>query len=101
MSAEVVVVVENQDARAAASCFTVEVSGGQAADAAADNDQIVYLASIFRLARGIPESAVAQAVSGVEGAGMAAAHASERRWIVLGRLLRTAGLVFASTREQV
>ena len=40
--------------------LAVEMRRRQAADAAADNDQIVSFARIFGLAGGIPESAVAQ-----------------------------------------
>jgi len=40
MSAEIVVVIENQDALIRAECGPIEVGGGQTGDAAADDDQI-------------------------------------------------------------
>ena len=90
MSAEVVVVVEDQNARVFAGRLAVEVRRGQTADAAADDDQVVSLAGILGLAGRVPECAVAQAVSRIERSGMAAAKSGERRRIVVGRLFGTA-----------
>ena len=66
VSAEIVVVIENEDASLRARRLAIEVRRREAADAAADNDQIVGFAGVFGLARRVPERAVAQAVSGVE-----------------------------------
>ena len=46
MTAEVVVVIENQDARAVAKAVAEELGGGQARYAAADHHQIVEVISL-------------------------------------------------------
>ena len=86
VSAEVVVVFEDEDARVRAGVLAIEMRGGEAADAAADDDEVVGFAGVLRRAGRFPERAVAQAVRGVERAGMAAAQAGERGRIVVGRL---------------
>src|ERR1019366_1680038 len=91
VSTEVVVVVEDENAGFRTGCFAVEVSGGQAANAAADDDQVVGFAGFFGLARRIPECAVAQGVSSVEGTGVAATHAGESGRVIVGRGLGTDG----------
>ena len=83
VSAEVVVIIENEDARFVAGRLAVEMRGRQSADAAADDDQVVGFAGIFGLARRIPESSIAKAVRGFERSGMAAAHAGQSGWIVV------------------
>src|SRR5260370_8952545 len=74
VSSKVVVVFEDEDACFSATCLAVKMRGGKAADSAADDNQIVDFAGLFRLARRIPESAVAQSVGGVKRTGMAAPH---------------------------
>ena len=66
VSAEVVVIVEDEDACFCACCLAIEVRRCQAADAAADNNQIVGLAGVDRLASLVPKRAVAQAMRGIE-----------------------------------
>ncbi len=92
MSAEVVVVVEDEDARFSAASLAVEVGRGEAADASPNDDEVISFAGVLGLANGVPERAIAQGVSRVEGTGMAAAHSGERRRIVGGGLLR-AGII--------
>ena len=85
VSAEIVVVLEDQDARRRAVGFAVEPRRGQSADAAADHDQIVIL--LDRQAGDIEGFALAADLMGdLEGSGMAAAQAGERRRIVAGRI---------------
>jgi hypothetical protein len=73
MAAEILVVVEDEDA-AVAGMRALEMRSGQAADARADDDQIVFFARIRWRRRRI---AVAQCMSGLEGTRMAPAHARE------------------------
>src|ERR1700686_3763723 len=74
VSAKVVVVVEDEDTSLAAGRLAVKMRGRETADAAADDDQVIDFAGVFRLARGFPEHAVAQAVSRVKRTRMAAPH---------------------------
>src|SRR5581483_6920576 len=73
VSAEVVVVVEDEDA-GARPLHPVEVRRREAADAAADDDQIEALAGVDRRAGAGPEPAVAKRVRRLERPGMTAAH---------------------------
>ncbi len=88
MSAEVVVVVENEDLRRRARPRAVEVRRRQSADAAAHHDEIVGFARVLRRAGVAPEITVAQRMRHVERSVVAAAHAGQRRRIVTGRVLR-------------
>src|SRR5579871_2332833 len=88
MPTEIVVVVENQDARFLACCFAIEVRRGESADPSADNDQIVALTGINRRARRIPESAVPQCVRRIKRSWMTAAHSSQDRRIIGRRFFR-------------
>src|SRR5271170_7132852 len=87
MSAEVVMIVEDENARLLSRRLAVEMSRRQTTDAAADHDQVVTLARVFGLAGRVPECTVTQIVGRVEGSGMAATKSGERRWIVVRRLL--------------
>src|ERR1700687_1993065 len=71
VSAEVVVVVEDEDASLGAGRLAIEMRGRETADAAADNDQVIDFARVFRFARGFPENAVPQAVGRVKRTRMA------------------------------
>jgi hypothetical protein len=84
VAAKIIVVVEQQDARARRGPGSVEVRGGQAADAGADNDQIVFLTGVRRRRSA---AAVAQRMGGLEGSRMAAAQAGEQRGIVVRGIL--------------
>ncbi len=87
VAAEIIVVV--QDQYAAFRCLgPIEVGRRQAADAPADDDQIVFLAGIGRRRPGL---AVSERMSAFEGSGMAAAHAGEKRGIVAQGILGSAG----------
>src|SRR5882762_679406 len=87
MTAEIVVIVENEDAAVCLSC-AVEVRGGEAADASTDDDQVVFLAGIPR--RG-PALAVAQGMGVLEGAGVTAPEAGEERRVVAEGVLSGGG----------
>ena len=65
MATEIIVVVENEDAR---GCVpgAVEVCRCQSADAAANDDKIIGLAGVGDLAGLSPEVTVAQAMSALE-----------------------------------
>ena len=86
--AEVIVVVENQDARLVASGLAEKMRRGESADASADNHQIVGLASVHGLGSIVPEGAVAEFVHGFEGPGMTSAQAGLAGRIVTGDALR-------------
>ena len=87
MSAKVVVIVEDEDARVRARSLAIEMRGGESADAASHDDEVVCLAGILRRASCVPEGAVAQRVRRIERSGMAAAQSGERGRVVGGRLL--------------
>ncbi len=74
MAAEIVVIVEDQHAGLRLR-RAIERGGGEPADSAADDDKIIALDRAFRLAE---RRAVAQAMRGLERAGMAAAHSCQR-----------------------
>src|SRR5262249_34106737 len=80
---EIVVVIENEDARGWSGDATVEEGGSQPADAAADHDEIVGL-----LDRPPLEAEVLAferlRVRELEGARMLAAQSGERRRVALG-----------------
>jgi hypothetical protein len=82
VAAEVVVVVEDEDFRAAADLFDEVVRRREPAQSAADDDEIVRLAGADRAGE-IPLPAIAQLVRDLERSVMAAAHAGARRWIVV------------------
>ena len=89
VTAEVVVVVEDQDPRGRAGRLTVEERRRQAAQPGADDDQVVDLAGIGG-AGDLPGAAVArQRVRGLERPDVAAAQAGERGRIVGVRRHRT------------
>ncbi len=87
VAAEIVVIVEDEDAALRLAC-AIEVGGGEAADAGADDDQVVFLAGI---GGGGPGFAVAQSMSILEGTGVAAAHAGEQRRVVAEGVLGGGG----------
>src|SRR5580704_10003188 len=87
VTAEIVVVVEDQDAGVLVFC-PIEMRRRQPADAAAHDNEVVGFIGLFEIARSRPEIAVAQAVCGFVGAGMAAAQPGQRRRIIAGRILR-------------
>ncbi len=84
VTAEIIVIVEQKDAAAAAALRAVEMRGGKPADAGADDDEIVALAGVLERWRRL---AVAQRVGSLEGARMTAAHAGEERRVIAGRIL--------------
>ncbi len=84
--------------RASLPAAAVEMGGGEAADAAADDDQIVDLAGVFGLAGVLEELAVAEAVGGFKGTLVAAAHAGEGGGVVAGRLFGIGGGIEAEEK---
>src|SRR5258708_12201527 len=88
VTAEIVMIVENEDAAIGLGLCAVEVRGGEAADAAADDDQVVFFA---RIRGGGRWYAVAQCMSVLEGAGMTAAQAGEQRGVVAEDILPPTG----------
>ena len=87
VAAEIVMVVENEDAGGRA-LRAIEMGCGESTDAAANDHQIVGIFARLRGRRGFPEVAVAQAVGHFEGARVAAAQAGEGGRVVAGRVLR-------------
>src|SRR5262249_2341399 len=90
MAAEIVVIVENEDARRRLGA-PIEPGCRQPADAAADHEEVVALLDRQPLERKSP--AGGQLMGDLERAGMLAAHARERRRIAraLGPDLRHRG----------
>ena len=85
VAAEIVVVVEDEDARGEAGRLAEVPGRGQSADAGAHDHEIVGLAVVGGLAHGLPERPVPQRVGDLERAFVAAAQARER-----GRVRRRA-----------
>ena len=80
VTAEIVVVLQNEDAGVAAEALAVEVGGGEAADTAADDHEIVFLSEVLA---GIEVLALTrQLVRYLERAVVRAAHAGERGRVV-------------------
>ena len=80
MAAEVIVIVEDEDARRGAGGATIEPGGREPADAGADHDQVVTLGDRKALEGKTPAFARLR-VRHLERAGMLAAQAGERRRI--------------------
>src|SRR5690348_3844567 len=95
MPAEVIMILQDQNARPSAGTLTKKVCCRQSADASPHYNQIVGFAGLLWLRRLLPESAVAQAVRSLKRARLAAPHARERGRIVTGPLLRLCRLSFA------
>ena len=87
MAAEVVVIIEDQNARRRSGGLAEEPRRGEPADARADDDQIVALAAIDDRARAGPERPFAQRVGRLERAVVATAKTGEggRIWGVVGQ----------------
>ncbi len=98
VTADIVVVVEDQNARGLVS-GAVEVRRREPADAAADDDQIVILAGRGDRAGLRPEVGVAQRVGGLETARMIAAQSGQRRRIISGGILRASSARAAVTKS--
>jgi len=76
VAAEIIVVIENENAAIGRSLGAVEVRGGESADPGTHDDEIVLLTGIGRLRQRLP---VAQRMGRLEGAGMTAAKPGESR----------------------
>jgi len=79
--AEIVVVVENEDARGWPGGLAEEPGCGQPTDAGADDDEIVALAAIGDPTRVGPERPLSQRVGRFERAVVATAETGEGGWI--------------------
>jgi hypothetical protein len=100
MAAEIVMIIQDQDARRGAGARAIEMRRREAADSAAHNHEVVTLACFHRDSRRLPERAVAQGVSGIERSGMATAHTGKGGRVVAGRILRKLRGVGASEKPQ-
>jgi hypothetical protein len=76
MAAEIVVILENQDARVFAGGFAIEVGGAEAADTA-DYHEVVRFTGVHGRAGLLPERAIAHLIGDFERAVMAATHAGQ------------------------
>ena len=85
MAAEIVVILDDQDARVRLR-LAVEVRSGQPADPAADDDQVIGIVDALGMLD--PQRAVAKRMRIFEGSGMAAAHTGADRRIIAVRILR-------------
>ena len=88
VSAEVIVVLKNQDARLVARSLAEIVRRGEAADASAHDHQVVGFARVHGLGSVVPEGAVADFVHGFERPGMTSAQAGLAGRIVTWDVLR-------------
>ena len=84
VSAEVVVIVEDEDARLVAGLLAIEIGRRQSADAASDDDEVVALGGFGRLGGGVPESVIAQRVCILVRRVVTAAQSGESGGIVTG-----------------
>jgi hypothetical protein len=75
VAAEVIMIVQNENAGGRAGARAVEVGSGQAADAAADDDEVKSLARINRFSSSLPEIAVAQGVRHLKRSPVTSSHA--------------------------
>ena len=99
VSAEIVVIVEDQDARIAAGALQEVIRRAQAADAAAGDHQIVGLVGVRHRGQ-IHVAAVAKLMRHFKRSGMVAPHSGQRRRIVIRRLLRREFLRGRPLREK-
>ena len=88
VSAEVIVVLEDEDARRLAGSLMEEARGREAADAAAHHDQVVGFARAFRLPGAVPEGTVAQPMRHFKRTGVAAAQSMRGGRVIAGTILR-------------
>ena len=86
VAAEIVMIVEHQNAGLPITGVLIKIRRGEPAGAAADDDQIIFLAGLTDAAP-ILAPFMGQFMGALEGAGMAAAHAVPGRRIV-GRAVR-------------
>ncbi len=86
--AEVIVIVEYQNARRLAGVSPIEVGRRKPAEAAAHYHQVIAFASINGLACLDPKIAVTELVCHVERARVVASHAIASGWVITGRVLR-------------
>ena len=86
MAAEVVVVLDNQNARIRI-LLTIEMRGRETADPAADDDEIKFLSSLNRRRGCLPKISVAQGVSSFKGTDMAATKPGKYRRIIVSCFL--------------
>jgi hypothetical protein len=84
VAAEIVVIVENENAGLRTDRATIEPCRGEAADAAADHDQIVSLFA-WRIVDAEAPALAREGMRDFERAGMLAAQASQRRRILRRR----------------
>ena len=84
MTAEIVVILQDEHARLSAGGLMKEPRGGEPADASSDDDQIIGFARVDGIARVRPETAVAQAMRNFEGSLVTTAQSVKRRRIVAG-----------------
>src|SRR5271157_2377251 len=84
VSSEVVVIVEDEDARLVAGLPAIEVGSGQSADAASHDDEVVGFGGVGELRGRVPEGVIAQSVRVLVGRVVAAAESGESGGIVAG-----------------
>jgi hypothetical protein len=82
MSAEIIVIVENQDASRGIQ-LAKEICGRESADSAPNHDQVQFFAGFPGGAGFLPEIGVANVVCDLEGTGVASAEPGQRRRVVV------------------
>src|SRR5579859_645052 len=88
VTAEIVVIVQYEDAAMCLGSCAVEMRSGKTAQARADDDQVVFLAGVRGRGRWF---AVAQRMGVLEGTGVIAAQAGEERGVVAKGILSGRG----------
>jgi hypothetical protein len=91
VAAEIVMVVEDQNAGVGTRRGTIEIGRGEPANASAHHGQIVILARIDRTRSGFREATVTQRVGCLEASGVVASHSRESRWVIGGTILERCG----------
>lgn len=87
MSAEIVMIVEDENTCLRPRDFPVEVRRGEPADSTTDDNEIIRLSRCYRFASRVPESTVAQSMGRVKRTRMASTQSGKRRRIVISRIL--------------
>ena len=99
MAAEIIVIVENEDARVFALLLAVEIGRRQAADASTHHNEVIRVARFANRPRLVPKILVANGMHDFERTIMLATQARQRRGIICFSSLRISAECQASNRQ--
>jgi hypothetical protein len=83
MTTEIVVIVQDENASVFVRAFAIEIGGREPADSAAHNDEVMFLASVGRIAERVRIFAVAQAVGKGEASIVISAQGHFCGWVII------------------